>query len=198
MRASSNYINGVRIMISKLVFVAVTSISLISGCASITQGTSQTLSFKLEPIGAKCVLTRTGDGELGSISSSSNTILVHKDKDDILAQCNALGYAQKTTRITSGATTAGVTGVLLDFGITDMITGAMYAYPTDISIVMEKESTAIPSLKAAALDSSNASSGGAINDNTLQKLRDLQTLRKDGVISEDEFLVKKKQLIEKL
>jgi hypothetical protein len=34
----------------------------------------------------------------------------------------------------SGATGAGVTGVLLDFGITDMITGAMYRYPEDVTI----------------------------------------------------------------
>lgn len=164
-----------------------------SGCASITQGTSQTLSFKLEPKEAKCVLSRTGDGELGSISASSNTISVHKDKDDILVQCSASGYLQKTSRIVSGATTAGVTGVLLDFGITDMITGAMYAYPIDITIVMEKELLVTPA-------SSDTLSGTStpMNENTSQKLRDLQALRKDGVITEDEFRIKKQLLLEKL
>lgn len=112
---------------------------VVSGCASITQGTSQVLTFRIEPKEAKCVLNRTGDGELGSVSSTLNTIQVGKDKDDIIIQCNAPGYRQKTTRLVSGASTAGVTGVLLDLGITDMITGAMYAYPTDVSIVMEKE-----------------------------------------------------------
>jgi len=29
--------------------------------------------------------------------------------------------------------------VLIDFGITDMITGAMYRYPEEVSIVLEKE-----------------------------------------------------------
>jgi hypothetical protein len=68
--------------------------------------------YKLEPKETKCVLSRTGDGELGSVSATSNTILVHKDKDDIMVQCSAPGYAQKTTRIVSGASTAGVTALL--------------------------------------------------------------------------------------
>jgi hypothetical protein len=110
-----------------------------SHCASITQGTSQILSFKIEPKEAVCVLTRIDDGELGSVSATSNTIQVSKDKDDIVIQCRAPGYQPKTTRLVSKATTAGVTGVLLDFGITDMITGAMYAYPVDVSVVMERE-----------------------------------------------------------
>ena len=113
--------------------------AVLAGCASITQGTSQVLAFKIEPKEATCILTRVGDGELGSVSASSNTIQVGKDRDDIVIQCKAPGYQNKTTRLVSGATTAGVTGVLLDFGITDMITGAMYAYPTDVTIVMDKE-----------------------------------------------------------
>lgn len=117
---------------------------VIAGCASITQGTSQILSFRIDPKEAVCVLNRVDDGELGSVSATSNTIQVSKDKDDIIVQCKAPGYQSKTTRLVSKATTAGVTGVLLDFGITDMITGAMYAYPADISVVMEKEGSSTP------------------------------------------------------
>lgn len=168
-----------------------------TGCASVIQGTSQTLFFKLDPKEAKCVLTRTGDGELGSVSSSFNTLLIHKDKDDIFVQCSAPGYSPKTTKIVSGATTAGVTGIMLDYGITDMITGAMFAYPTEITIVMEKESPAAIQ-PSAALDSFNAVTEAAKNENQFQKLRALQTLRKDGVITDDEFQKKKLQLLEKL
>lgn len=40
--------------------------------------------------------------------------------------------------------------------------------------------------------------GTAMNETVSQKLRDLQSLRKDGVITEDEFQRKKQQLLEKL
>ncbi|TFW69650.1 hypothetical protein C3Y98_12520 [Methylotenera oryzisoli] len=111
----------------------------VSGCATISQGTQQLITFKLEPKEAVCEVSRVGDGKLGSISGKSNIIQVGKDKDDIVVVCNAEGYAQSTTKIVSGATGAGVTGVLLDLGITDMITGAMYRYPEDVTIVLVPE-----------------------------------------------------------
>ena len=104
------------------------------GCATITQGTQQAITFKIEPKTTVCEVSRIGDGEIGRISSTSNTIHVGKDKDDIVVICAAPGYEQSTTRVVSGATGAGVTGVLLDFGITDMITGAMYRYPEEVTI----------------------------------------------------------------
>ena len=111
-----------------------------SGCASITKGTSQTLVFNLEPETARCVLTRDGDGEIGSISAKNNTVTVGKDKDDIIVKCTAPGYKQKVTRLTSSAETAGVVGgAFLDLGITDMITGAMWAYPSTTTIAMDKD-----------------------------------------------------------
>ncbi len=110
------------------------------GCASITKGTSQTIIFNIEPKGTTCVATRDGDGEIGSISTSNSTLKVSKDKDDIVVKCSAPGYKQKVTRLTSKTQTAGVVGgAFIDLGITDMMTGAMWAYPTDVSIVLEKE-----------------------------------------------------------
>lgn len=167
------------------------SVLFFSGCASITQGTSQTLSFKLEPKETHCVLSRTGEGELGSISTSSNTIQVHKDKDDIIVQCTAPGYPQKTTRIVSGATTAGVTGVLLDFGITDMITGAMYAYPSDISIVLEKE----PGGAALQTSEVSTSSQVAAIQTQEEKLKELKRLNDAGLISNEVYLERQKAVL---
>ncbi|CAM8630061.1 hypothetical protein MCEMAEM21_01542 [Oxalobacteraceae bacterium] len=115
------------------------AVSLV-GCASITKGTSQTIVFNIEPKGTTCVATRDGDGEIGSVSTSNNTLKVSKDKDDIVVKCSAPGYKQKVTRLVSKTETAGVVGgAFIDLGITDMMTGAMWAYPNDVSIVLEKE-----------------------------------------------------------
>ena len=126
----------------KKILVAI-SVVLLSSCASITKGTSQTIIFNMEPKGTKCVATRDGDGEIGSISTTNNTLKVSKDKDDIVVKCSAPGYKQKVTRLVSKTETAGVVGgAILDLGITDMLTGAMWAYPNDVSIVLEKETAA--------------------------------------------------------
>jgi hypothetical protein len=120
-------------------FAAILVLPLFVGCASITKGTSQTLIFNLEPSDARCTLTRDGEGEIGSISASNNTVTVGKDKDDIVVKCMAPGYAQKTIRLVSSAETAGVVGgVFLDLGITDMITGAMWAYPNTTTVSLDK------------------------------------------------------------
>lgn len=112
----------------------------LANCASITQGTTQSLIFDLDPSTARCSLIREGDGEIGSVSSKNNTISVGKDKDDIVVKCNAPGYRQKTMRLVSSVSSAAVVGgLLLDLGITDMITGAAYQYPSQTSIALEKE-----------------------------------------------------------
>ena len=113
----------------------------LANCASITQGTTQSLIFDLDPSTTRCSsLTREGDGEIGSISSKNNTLSVGKDKDDIVVKCNAPGYRQKTMRLVSSVSSAAVVGgIFIDLGITDMITGAAYQYPSQTSIALEKE-----------------------------------------------------------
>ena len=112
----------------------------LANCASITQGTTQSLIFDLDPSTTRCSLTREGDGEIGSISSKNNTLSVGKDKDDIVVKCNAPGYRQKTMRLVSSVSSAAVVGgIFIDLGITDMITGAAYQYPSLTSIALEKE-----------------------------------------------------------
>lgn len=113
---------------------------LLLGCASLTQGTSQVITFNLEPKEAKCTLTRQNDGEIGSISSSNNTLSLSKSKNDIIVKCSAPGHKQKVLRMVSSTQTSGVVGgMLLDLGITDMITGAMWKYQDDMTVVLEKE-----------------------------------------------------------
>jgi len=124
--------------IRQTVFLALVGALAVTGCASITQGTTQTLIFSVEPASARCTLTREGDGELGSISSTRNTITVSKDKDDIVVACRAEGYEDKTMRIVSTAQAAGIVGgAFLDLGITDLITGAMWKYPGELTVVMD-------------------------------------------------------------
>ncbi len=124
----------------KKILIFIPTLFMFYGCASITQGTSQTIIFNIEPKGATCTASRDGDGEIGSISTTNNTLKVSKDKDDIVVKCTANGYKQKVIRLVSKTQTAGVVGgAFIDLGITDMLTGAMWAYPNDASITLDKE-----------------------------------------------------------
>ncbi|NGZ28662.1 MAG: hypothetical protein G8345_17435 [Magnetococcales bacterium] len=113
---------------------------LLNGCATITQGSKQMIAFSIEPRNSVCELTRIDDGILGSVSGNNNVITVSKDKDDIVVKCSSPGYKTSTSRLVSSATGSGVTGaIFLDLGIVDMTTGAMWAYPSEATITLEKE-----------------------------------------------------------
>ena len=109
----------------------------ITGCASITQGTSQILSFSITPVETTCTVSNESGGQIGAVSGQINMLQVDKDNSDLLVNCNAKGYKQKVTRIKSTTQTAGVIGVTIDLGITDMLTGAMWKYPEHTTIILE-------------------------------------------------------------
>jgi hypothetical protein len=111
---------------------------VLTGCASITQGTNQVISFSIDPQEAKCAIVNKDNATLGSVSGKSNLLQVSKGAGDLIANCTAEGYEQKTTRIVSSTQTAGVLGVAIDLGIVDMLTGAMWKYPDHVSIAMDK------------------------------------------------------------
>jgi hypothetical protein len=114
------------------------SLILLSGCASITQGTTQVISFSIDPPEAKCIVVNKTSATLGTVSGRANLLQVSKGAGDLVANCTADGYESQTTRIVSSTQTAGVLGVAIDFGITDMLTGAMWKYPDHVAIVLDK------------------------------------------------------------
>ena len=118
-----------------IVFITV----IFTGCASLTQGTTQLLTFTIDPEEATCKVITDDGTTMGTISGKANIIQVAKDNSDILVQCSAEGYRDSTTRLRSSTQTAGVVGVAIDLGITDMLTGAMWKYPDQTTIVLEKK-----------------------------------------------------------
>lgn len=112
-------------------------LALLSGCASLTQGTSQLITINIVPEEAICSLHDT-DGEIMTISGGSNMLQIAKGNSDILINCSANGYKSSITRLRSTTETAGVVGVVIDFGLVDMLTGAMWKYPSNTSIKLIK------------------------------------------------------------
>ena len=118
--------------------ISIFLVIFLSSCASLTQGTSQLITINIIPEEATCVLYDT-DGEIMTISGGSNMLQVAKNNSDILIDCSANGYKSSVTRLRSTAETAGVVGVVIDFGLVDMLTGAMWKYPSNISIKLIKD-----------------------------------------------------------
>lgn len=130
----------------------------ISGCATIVQGTTQSVSITTEPAdGAKCEL-RNSEGVWYLMSPGS--AVVHKTKNDLAVTCKKDGYDDATLTVPSkfGATTAGniIAGGIIGIGI-DAASGANYHYSPSTAVQMKPRSAVIgnsveaPSIAATAI-----------------------------------------------
>jgi hypothetical protein len=181
-----------------------------------------------EVIGASCELTNnkgkwfvTTPGSVG-IHRSNDDMQVLCKKDNFENGRAAVVSDTKGSMFGNILLGGGI-GAIVDHN-----NGSAYEYPTVIDLVMgdfkKIETPKNPTNQQANIQPSQASnpaqttvpvvaivpppaappantaSNASVStvDATAQKLRDLQALRKDGVITENEFQAKKKQLLEKL
>lgn len=94
----------------------------ISGCATITNGTSQEITFT-PPANQVCAVSRV-DGVLGSVQASTPTLTVKRSNDPITLDCG-----DSVTVYTPEINAAGYTSIgLIDFGLVDFATGALWEY----------------------------------------------------------------------
>lgn len=109
----------------------------LTGCATLTDGTDQTIIVNITPREARCIAERNGV-ELANFSGSNPQFTTSKGAKDIIVTCKAPGYETKVSRLVSSTQGSGMMSVLfLDLGITDMVTGAMWKYPNSNSIALE-------------------------------------------------------------
>lgn len=119
----------------KSLFSALTLIAA-TGCASLTEGTTQTISVKTD---VPCTASR-GD-QTATITPEWSRLTVNKANEPIMLDCGGQVHT-----IESKATAAALTGaLLLDFGVVDMATGAFWSYPDEV------DATAQPITAAEAM-----------------------------------------------
>src|SRR3954471_22754973 len=68
---------------------------LVSGCASIFEGTTQQISVNTTPSGARCTFWKNG-ALIGDIAETPGSLRIRKSKDDLFIVCDKPGYAAAT------------------------------------------------------------------------------------------------------
>ena len=126
----------------------------LSGCASIVEGTTQSIAVTTPPTdGAKCVLTSS---EGTYYVTTPGNVIVHKTKNSLKAECKKDGFdvAEKTIEPHFNGATAGniIAGGIIGIGI-DAATGANYNYPKEVAVDMTATGSTPPvaSVPAAAV-----------------------------------------------
>ncbi len=115
-----------------------------SGCASIVEGTDQSVTVQTNPSGASCELKRDGT-VIGVVNPTPGTVNVDKSKDDIAVLCKKEGYQDGSGAFSSEF--QGMTfGNLLFGGIigvaVDASSGAMHEYPASVTVTLAPNSFA--------------------------------------------------------
>jgi hypothetical protein len=116
--------------------VAVVALML-SGCATIVKGTSQTIVISTPPVtGANCVLSsREGNWTV----TSPGPVTVEKSKEDVVIRCTKPGYQDAAGSIPSdfqGWTLGNILlGGVIGLGV-DAASGALNEYPNSFAIPM--------------------------------------------------------------
>jgi len=210
-----------------LIFCMLALPFIATGCASVTGTPNQSVSVQTreqagaDVVGASCELT---NDEGKWFVTTPGSVSIHRSNKDLQVLCKKNGLEPGKAAVVSDTKGAMFGNIILGGGIGAIIdhnNGSAYEYPTVIDIIMgsftkietsKKQSSqqsnppsaqtkTAPAAQLAASDTKTSTASEAttpMSNSTSQKLRELQALRKDGVITEDEFQKKKQQLLENL
>lgn len=133
---------------------------LVSGCATITTGTDQSISVVSEQDveGAKCELTDK-KGRVYYIQTTPGTTSVHKGDGPMTVICRKDGYKTTTVVVDESFHGATLGNILLGGGIgivVDSMSGAAQKYPDQVIVWMEPEEWKSGDDKIAWLEAKNA------------------------------------------
>jgi hypothetical protein len=122
-------------------------LATLPGCATITEGTSQTITIDTTPPGALCNVDREGE-HIGTITAAPGTVKVERSKKDLKIVCEAPGYAsaEDIESPTFNSSTMGnvILGGVIGLAV-DAASGANHKYTTNIHLdLMPKPTTDKP------------------------------------------------------
>jgi hypothetical protein len=186
-------------------------VGLMSGCASITGTTNQSVSVQTretggkEVTGAACELTNN-KGKWFVITPGS--VMVHRSNDDMQVLCNKADLEPGRAAVVSETKGSMFGNIIFGGGIGAVIdhsSGAAYEYPAFIQVLMGAFSKTEPlktpeqSIQAPTAPSANAASSIQLASNTPtldEKLKELKRLSDSGLISQDVYLERQRKLLE--
>lgn len=113
----------------------------LSACATIVEGTDQTVTVDTEPSGARCDLER-GSETVAVVNPTPGSVTIDKSKDNVSVLCEKEGYQSASGSLSSefqGMTFGNILfGGLIGVGI-DASSGAMNEYPSSVTIALAPE-----------------------------------------------------------
>jgi hypothetical protein len=127
-------------------YVMLLGLLLLPGCATIFEGTSQSVGISTDPPGADCTIDRAGS-RVGQVNPTPGSIHIDKSKNDLSVSCKHTGY--QTATVAQSPKFQGTTfGNILFGGLigvaVDAASGANFEYPADVRMSLAPDPAAVP------------------------------------------------------
>lgn len=126
----------------------------LGACATLTRGTSETVSIITDPPEASCVLKRNGQ-IVGIANPTPATVTLEKSKDDVSVVCSKNGHfdGMHVLSSTFQNMTFGniVFGGFIGLGV-DAASGAMHEYPDNVTVILIPKEFSSEQVMAAFFD----------------------------------------------
>jgi hypothetical protein len=112
----------------------------VGGCATIVEGSDQSVTVITDPSGAECELRRQGE-VVGIVSPTPGTVTVDKSQHDITVRCSRDGYEDAVATFDSefqGMTAGNILfGGVIGLGV-DAASGAMHEYDDTVTVLLRE------------------------------------------------------------
>ena len=115
------------------------SLLLLTSCASIVDGTSESVSLSTVPVSGASCLVSNSKGKW-TVASTPATLKVHRSSDDLSISCHKAGYKVAQKHVKSSAKAMAFGNVLLGGPIgagIDIANGSAFDYPSGIVMTMK-------------------------------------------------------------
>ena len=117
---------------------ALLALLMLPGCATIFEGTSQSVAISTDPAGANCTVDRHGV-RIGQVNPTPGSLHLDKSKDDLAIHCEHAGYQPADLSESSrfqGTTFGNIVAGGLVGVVVDAASGANFQYPADVHLTL--------------------------------------------------------------
>ncbi len=134
-------------------FAVLALVALLPACATVVEGTSDTVTLSTTPTGATCTVDRNGE-RVAAVAATPASVRISKSRHDLDVTCAKKGYRPATAAASSSFTGAtfgnvlvgGVVGVVVDAA-----SGANNRYRSEVRLdLAENPSPTLPAPVAQA------------------------------------------------
>lgn len=118
----------------------------LGGCATIVEGTSQSVAINTTPPGASCTVSREG-AQISAVLSTPGSVKIDKSRADISVTCSKDGFQTQTVSYSSSFNGMTFGNIILGGAVgavVDASTGANYNYPKEVTMALPEAVAAAP------------------------------------------------------